>query len=1036
MTVPLHRVVCLMGLIGLLTLPAVAGSADVIRLDQPAGHAYGDFADDAVRLGSGVTTIRASGARGGVRFDQVPDLAGAAERVPVLEVRTMPGHQAQAIRVFFADGDGTRAVYTYPLAEATGDGFTRVVPQNPLTLGEHGGLDLASIEQVQLQGDWRRRPVHVQARAVHLVAQDQEMADAVAAQRQREQRRAQRQAQQQQDQARARETLLRDGVPADPQGPRVVHVGAVDRDILGIELEAGRTEHLAPVAYQPQPGDVIEPTNNRQVLARFGEQVRIGPKGQRLLRDTDGDGRAETLGFIIQPAGSDQRLLVQDRFVGSRLVTESVDAPQAYRVVSDDDERFADGVVPTAVHCKSRPIERGDVQAAEHHQVMEHKLYLALPHDMREGATYRVVFHGINAAVDHVDYTHRPEQSRSEAVHASHIGYRPGDPFKRAYLSLWLGTGGAHAFDEVDTFQLIDDAGNAVYTGQVRLGFAADQPEALKQSKNYAHTHVYWMDFHDFDQPGTYRVLVPGIGTSYRFQIADRGTWSDAFRTSMHGFLSHRSGIELGRPFTEYVRPRNMHPDDVPVYRSGRTRLEGEAGAINVGLREQLQIDGEQPIDVSGLTLHPDAWGGYMDAGDWDRRSQHMEASFAHMELLDLFPEFFEGFALALPPDEAENGLPDLLDEALFGIDLYRRLQEDHGGVGGGVESTGHPRDGEASWQETLLIAAFDPDPVSSYIYAANAARAARLLKAYDPDLAATYRASTVRAFDWAQANGGAELARYEARMDTGGRFRPERARRELTEARLDASVELYRLTREARYHDAFREQADAAIDAAPRNIDGLFAYAMLPDDLADPQLRQRARDALVALADVALEFQQGNAFGLASLAPSLPPIGYVAYWSAPEMVVGPILPRAYVLTGDVRYLRGALAAAHYTAGANPMNITLTTGVGHEGPTGVLHIDSRASGQPFPDGITVYGQTDPGWPTRNTDWAHQWHLRNMVPDSRDWPGHEAYVGINKWAAMNEYTITQTLRPTSYYWGFLAARPADAGPTADGRARAE
>ncbi len=48
-------------------------------------------------------------------------------------------------------------------------------------------------------------------------------------------------------------------------------------------------------------------------------------------------------------------------------------------------------------------------------------------------------------------------------------------------------------------------------------------------------------------------------------------------------------------------------------------------------------------LDASALTLDPDAWGGYMDAGDWDRRSGHLRVGYLLMELLDLFPDYFAG---------------------------------------------------------------------------------------------------------------------------------------------------------------------------------------------------------------------------------------------------------------------------------------------------------------------------------------------------------------------------------------------------------
>jgi hypothetical protein len=57
------------------------------------------------------------------------------------------------------------------------------------------------------------------------------------------------------------------------------------------------------------------------------------------------------------------------------------------------------------------------------------------------------------------------------------------------------------------------------------------------------------------------------------------------------------------------------------------------------------------------------------------------------------------------------------------------------------------------------------------------------------------------------------------------------------------------------------------------------------------------------------------------------------------------------------------------------------------------------------------------------DWAHQWKLgpNTMVPGSRTWPASEFYTDIYAWPPMNEYTVQQTLGPTSYHWGYLAAR---------------
>jgi len=147
--------------------------------------------------------------------------------------------------------------------------------------------------------------------------------------------------------------------------------------------------------------------------------------------------------------------------------------------------------------------------------------------------------------------------------------------------------------------------------------------------------------------------------------------------------------------------------------------LDGESAAVDKACRRLLAPD----LDMSSLALHAHAWGGYMDAGDWDRRSPHIRVSYLQLELFEMFPTFFEEVKLALPPTEASNSLPDIVDEALWNLDFYRRLQDTDGGVGGGVESTAHPISGETSWQESLLVGAFAPDPVSSYRFYVPSAR-------------------------------------------------------------------------------------------------------------------------------------------------------------------------------------------------------------------------------------------------------------------------------------------------------------------------
>ena len=134
--------------------------------------------------------------------------------------------------------------------------------------------------------------------------------------------------------------------------------------------------------------------------------------------------------------------------------------------------------------------------------------------------------------------------------------------------------------------------------------------------------------------------------------------WTKAFALSMKGFYNQRSGIALTAPYTDYIRPRGYHPDDgVKVYQSTCPLMYSGNGLNALGLDRN-----NFGCLTAGKTdqIVENAWGGYMDAGDWDRRIQHLEASRLHLELMELFPERFRAVSLNIP--ESGNGLPDSVE--------------------------------------------------------------------------------------------------------------------------------------------------------------------------------------------------------------------------------------------------------------------------------------------------------------------------------------------------------------------------------------
>ncbi len=760
--------------------------------------------------------------------------------------------------------------------------------------------------------------------------------------------------------------------------PRVVRVGPVAPDILAIEIQAGRMEPIKQVPYEKQPGDRIE----QNVSKKTGE-----PRSVTLIRD------GKAIGFLV---GRDRRTLsLFETLTGEPLDDRAADRTESYKITSPDDGNYEAGVAPATVWRKTKSNDWAD--SGPYH-TSRHYLYLKLPHALKTGKRYSVAVK-FNVEPSLVEYLHKPEAVRSEAVHASQIGFRPEDPGKSAFLSIWLGTGGAYAYPRGLKFQLRDDAsGKAVYTGNVVQDWNRAEPEQVGLKVNNIKTDVYRMDFGDFRTSGKYRVCVETVGCSYPFEIAS-DVWLKAFRLSMKGAYHHRSGIELGPPYTEYRRPRPFHQaDGVKVYQS-TCPLMYSGNGLNVLGTEHNNFD----CLVNGKTdqVVEDAWGGYMDAGDWDRRIQHLEATRLHLELIDLRPDYFRRLDLNIP--ESRNELPDVIDEALFNLDCYRRLQVKEGGIRGGIESSEHPTAGETSWQESLTVMTYAPGIWESYVYAGVAARAAHVMRKAGSAQGAVYEESAVRAIRWAEA----EYARWKQGPD----FAKARkhAVKEIEAERNLAAVEVYRLTGDRKWHDLFV----ATQDGGTFGPDAAFVYARLDASKADPAIQAKAIEAIRNDADAAIRFAGGNAFRISLLGNA--PHPYSGFYTVPAATS---LVRAHALTGKPEYLEAIVRSTQFSAGANPMNMTMTTGMGYDYPRHLLHEDSRHSGQPVPVGITIYGPMDmAGY----KEWATPRLNKECTPPAAEWPAAESYFDVYAWAAENEYTVMQTIGPAAYVWGYLAAR---------------
>ncbi len=588
--------------------------------------------------------------------------------------------------------------------------------------------------------------------------------------------------------------------------------------------------------------------------------------------------------------------------------------------------------------------------------------------------------------------------SYSPAVHTTHLGWADGDGAKRAYHSSWSQLSDPIRLDD-PIGRVIDESGATLLAVPGEAFVADDTSELWRGDLTGGPTTSFSLDGLAADGP--VRFCIDTVGCSSRFTVTEAGPWQALTATVARSLFHQRSGMALGAPHTALERPRPYHPDDgVIVTASTQTLLEDANGRGDGPLFSEL---------VAGATddVLTDAWGGHFDGGDWDRRIQHLWMARRLIDLVHEYPDTAATLELNLP--ESGDHIPDLLDEARWTIDVYRRMQLPDGGVRGGIEAADHPLDGSTSWTEELTVHAYAPDPWSSAIYAGVVADLAATLRPYDDALAEEYAASATAAMEWTE-----NAVRQNPPADP-----------DVQVQRAIAAVSLYRLTEDERWHELFAELS--TLDDAPifdpcilaTSCEASWRYARLPVGLGDAATRANAETSIIRVAEDLLTAGATTAYD------------WVPEGSNVQLIwgLGPSIPhtvallRAYELTGDQRFRDQAVLNASYSVGANPLGRSWITGVGHGAPENVLMVDQMHAGLPIWPGTPVYGSFTT-WQT--PFWYVDTYLRpaGTTPDPTGWPTLHNFVDVGVFAGQSEFTVQQAHGEAIWTFGALLGSAED------------
>jgi endoglucanase len=710
-----------------------------------------------------------------------------------------------------------------------------------------------------------------------------------------------------------------------------------------------------------------------------------------------------------------------------------------YGILSSNDANYASSKTPTEAGRKTKPTNftwlcegwNGNCVNSSPDHAKEHWVYLYLLDAMQTGKTYTLNTNALATNGNTWTFTFQENENRSEAIHVNMEGYNPDASQKFGYLYAWAGDKGGLDFSSLQgqSFQLVKTSDKSVvFTGNITFRKGKNNIETGQFSNtpngNFLSADVWECDFTSFSTDGDYRLVVPTVGCSFDFHIG-ANAYNNAFYTAVRGLYHNRSGIALEAPYTSFTRQAPHHVGITPDF-NGRLKYS-TFRTFDMSAFDGADTD-KAPIEAKYKGELTETWGWYQDAGDWDTYYTHSSIPAWLLMLVEANPTKYADGTLNIP--ESGNGLPDLLDEALWLPHFYYRARKeitDKGWGTGGVPGArvfgdlwgaDTPNDiGRGSWQDTdrdwYMLG---EDPWMTYKYAGMAAHIAWLMQQnnWTAPNGIDWQNEAITAWNWAKANtkAGDEAPKFDF---------------VLANIRMYAAVQLLRLTGESSYNTQYAQDASIIWPANVESISGedlLLAtvfYAQLPSNLGTTTTKNKARDLINYSANedvVVTPAKRACRWGGNFYFPMLIGQGTTPFIEAG--VTGYFLNRIANPTKAASFLNGIRTTADYFLGNNPLNICWVTGVGERDQKEIFHLDWWYGGkEAVLPGVTSYGQTLSGYFGPLGPWNHMWATQFVYPNIESWPGHERWFSQRTSPFTAEFTVHQNTRQTALVYGLLS-----------------
>jgi endoglucanase len=456
-----------------------------------------------------------------------------------------------------------------------------------------------------------------------------------------------------------------------------------------------------------------------------------------------------------------------------------------------------------------------------------------------------------------------------------------------------------------------------------------------KQSA-YSSTKTRIANFTSLTKKGSFVVLVPGVGHSYVFEISDNANRVAAVAT-LKGYYYQRASMPLDEKYAGKWHRSTGHPDDVVyIHSSAATKQRPEGTVISTP-------------------------GGWYDAGDYNKYIVNSGISMGTLlSAYEDFSAYFKQVNTNIP--ESADAVPDILNEAIYNLRWMLTMQDPNDG---GVynKCTNAAFDGMVMPGVTKAPRYVVQKGTGATLdFAAVAAQASRILSNYKkelPGLSDSCIKAARKAWTWALLNPALE---YNQNM-MNQTFKPAISTgaygdRNFNDEWFWAASELYLTTKENAFYEVVKQHMKDDVNLPGWPSVGMLGYYSflrfnkeLPASIKDSIAKMK--DRVLTIANEYIEKVKANAFATV-MGQSARDFNWGGNSTAANQ--GALLIKAYLLTGDKKYVDYAVTNLDYLLGRNATGYCFVTGLGSKSPMFPHHRQSTADGviEPVP-GLLVGG---------------------------------------------------------------------------------